>query len=50
MPDLDTIIQRIRQLDRQQLEQLSQLIDQLQVRPENPGPAQAPVPEASERA
>ena len=42
------IICRVVRLDREQLEQLARLLDQLQGHPENPQPAAAPDPAKTE--
>ena len=46
--DREEIIFRVRQLDREQLLQLQQLLDQLEDRPENQTGVKAPDPEEHE--
>lgn len=41
----DEIIQRVLQLDQEQLLELLRLLDQLEGRPENQKPGEGPVPE-----
>ena len=40
--ELNQVIDRIRRLSREQLVELNLMLDQLQGRPGNPGPAEAP--------